>query len=458
VNPVAEQLKEEIQEQIQARRFWDVRAALRDVPPADVAETLSLLDEEDAAIAFRLLPRDQAGDAFAELEFDYQERLIEELGAKAVPIIDAMEPDDRAALLDELPPSAARRLLAALKPAERRVTQAILGYPPESVGRLMTPDYVRVKPEWTIDRVLQQIRDFGSDAETIARVFVTDVSGQLIDDVHISKILLSGAEETIASLMDRRFVALSAFDDREAAVHQMARYDRAVLPVVDSKGVLVGIVTHDDVADVAEEEATEDIQKLGGVDALDEPYMHTAFSEMLVKRGGGLLVLFMGQMLTVAVLGHFESLLAKVLVLFIPMIISSGGNTGTQTASLLIRALALQELRPGDWWRVLRKELVTGLCLGVGLGTAGVLGVLFWNSVGLAPTGYPILVGVAVGLAILGTVVWGVLLGSMFPLALERLGLDPATLSSPMVATLMDVSGLVVYIGIAMLVLRGTVL
>jgi magnesium transporter len=256
VNHTAEQLQEQIQDLLRERRFWDVRATLRDVAPADVADTLSLLEPEQAALAFRLLPRDHAGDAFAELEHDRQEQLIEELGAGAQPIVEAMDPDDRAELIDELPPRVARRLLAALRPADRKETQAILGYPPESVGRLMTPDYVRVKPDWTMDRALQQIRQFGSDAETIWYVYVTDSSGRLIDDIRIRKILLADPNDTVESVMDQRFEALSAFDDREEAVRQMARYDRFALPVVDSQGVLVGIVTADDVADVAEEEAT----------------------------------------------------------------------------------------------------------------------------------------------------------------------------------------------------------
>jgi magnesium transporter len=238
----------------------------------------------------------------------------------------------------------------------------------------------------------------------------------------------------------------------------MGRYDRFALPVVDSQGVLVGIVTADDVADVAEEEATEDIQKLAGMEALEDPYMRAPFLEMLKKRGGWLLLLFLGQLLTVAVLGHFEGQLAAVLVLFIPVIIASGGNTGTQTASLLIRALALQELGPGDWFRVMQRELLAGVSLGFALGAFGFLGVLFWYWAGVASTPHPVLVAVSVGLAILGIVLWAVLLGAMLPLVLQKLGFDPATVSSPMVATLMDVSGLVIYMVVAVLILRGTVL
>lgn len=458
LNLTAEQLQGLVRDLLGERLFWDVRALLREVPAADVAETLSLLEPEEAALAFRLLPRDQAGDAFAELEGDQQERLIEELGAGAQPIVEAMEPDDRAALLDELPPKVARRLLAALTPADRRETQAILGYPPESIGRLMTPDYVRVRPGWTTTRALEQIRTFGKDAETISYVYVTDEAGRLIDDIHIRRILLSDPNAPMESVMDRRFESLSAFDDREEAVLKMGRYDRSALPVVDSQGVLVGIVTADDVADVAEEEATEDIQKLAGMEALENPYMHVPFGEMIRKRGGWLLLLFLGQMLTVAVLGHFEEHLALVLVLFIPVIIASGGNSGTQAASLLIRALALRELDPGDWPRVMRREVLAGISLGISLGVFGFVGVLFWAAVGVADTAEPVRLALAVSLAIVGIVVWAVLLGSLLPLALQKLGFDPATLSSPLVATMMDVSGLLIYMGVALALLRGTIL
>jgi magnesium transporter len=457
MSEAAEQLMGQVRDLLHERRFWDVRATLRDVAPADVADTLSLLEPDETALAFRLLPRDHAGDAFSQLEPDQQEHLIEELGASAQPIVEAMDPDDRAALLDELPPKVARRLLAALKPADRRETQAILGYPPQSVGRLMTPDYVRVKPDWTMERVLQQIRRFGTDAETIWYVYVTDSGGRLIDDILVRKVLLANPDDTVESVMDHRFEALSAFDDREEAVRQMARYDRFALPVVDSQGVLVGIVTGDDVADVAEEEATEDMHKLAGMDALDEPYMRASVIEMVRKRGPWLLLLFLGQMATVAVLGHYEMHLAAVLALFIPMIISTGGNTGGQAATLLIRALALQQLRPSDWLGVVHRELLVGVALGVGLGSFGFLAVLFWYSVGVAATTSPVLVATSVGLAILGIVLWAVVLGAMLPLVLQRLGFDPATVSSPMVATLMDVSGLVIYMVISLTVLRGTV-
>jgi magnesium transporter len=450
----SERLSEKVRRAIRERRLWDVRVVLRQQAAADVAETLSRLEPEQAALAFRVLPRELAGEAFAELAHDQQQQLIEELGTRAEPIVEAMGADDRAALVEELPPSVARRLLAALTPADRGVTQAILGYPPESVGRVMTPDYVRARPYWTIERVLQQVRDFGRDAETISYVYVTDDEGRLVDDVSIRRILLADPGQRLESVMNRSFRALSAFDDREEAVRKMARYYRGALPVVDSQGVLVGIVTADDVADIAEQEATEDIQKQAGMAALEAPYIRARFGEMLRKRLGWLMLLFVGQLSTVVVLDRFESQLTTTLVLFIPLIIASGGNSGTQVASLLVRALALRELGPIDWVKVLRREAATGALIGAALGAFGFGVVLMWHALGVAEAEQPLLVAATVALAIAGIVVWAVVLGAMLPLALHRLGLDPATLSSPLVATLMDVSGLLIYMSVAVLLMR----
>ena len=460
ITPTAEILRPEIQELLDRKQYRELRAALEQLAPADIADTLEALDSHDAATAFRLLPRDLAGESLAELELDAQEDLIQALGRSATRIVEAMDPDDRAALLDEMPDQIARRLIASFSPETRRETQEILGYPAQSVGRLMTPDYIRVFPDWSVARTLEHIRTHGRDAETIHWVYVVDEDRRLIDDIHIRKFLLADLESTVAKLMDDRFISLDATDDREEAVRIMGRYDRSALPVVDSLGRLLGIVTHDDVADVAEEEATEDIQKLAGMEALREPYMHAGFAQMLKKRGGWLVLLFLGQMLTIPVLRVFGAQLdaAPVLILFIALIIASGGNTGTQAASLLIRALALHEVSPHDWWQIVRKELLIGLCLGSALGVLGFGSVLFWTATGVAVTDHPLRVGMAVGTAVVGIVLWAVLLGSMFPLLLHRLKLDPATISSPLVATLMDVSGLIIYLAVALLVLRGTVL
>lgn len=454
-------LEPDIREAIAQRRFVELRDALRGFDPPDIAELLEEMEAKDAAVVFRLLYREAAAEAFTHLEPERQEELVDELGdERTLRLLEELSVDDRAAFLGELPAEAAAKLIGRLSPANRRLTQQILNYPDESVGRLMTSDYVRVRKDWTVGQAIEHIRRHGRDAETINWVFVVGPRLKLLDELPIRRLLLAEPDATIESLCDGRFVYLHATDDREEAVRVMARYDRTALPVVDTDGSLMGIVTFDDVADVAEEEATEDFQKLGGMEALDAPYMQTGLVEMLRKRGFWLCGLFVMQVLTIGVIDRFQGSLEKaaVLIVFIPLIISSGGNTGTQAASLVIRALALEEVDLADWRRVVVRELAVGTALGLVLGVMAWVLVLTLNALGVAETSHASLVGLAVGLAVLGIVVWGVLLGSLFPLILQRLRLDPAAISSPLVATLMDVSGLVIYLLVATVVLTGTLL
>lgn len=452
MNPTSQLLLPELSELILQRQFRALRESLSGVPPVDVADMLGELPLEQAAVCFRLLPRDEAGDVFAELDADLQTDLIDQLGdIRSRQAIEALEPDDRARVLDELPTEVAKRLIASLSPATRRETQAILGYDYEMVGRLMTPDYIHVRPEWTVARALEHIRKFGRDAETVHWIFVIDSKHRLVDDLRIRELLLADPNAEIRSLMDNTFQALNAQDDREEAVRMMARYDRTAMPVIDSRGVLLGIVTHDDVADVAEEEVTEDIQKQAGMEALAKPYMQTGLLEMVKARGIWLCVLLLLQVLTIGVLDMFQTRLeeAVILVSFIPLIISSGGNTGTQAASLLIRAISLEEIEHRDWTIIIVRELQTGLILGLTLGLLAFTVVVGLDAIGVATDARAAAVGLTVGISILAIVVWGVTIGSMFPIALDRIGLDPATISSPLVATLMDVSGLVIYLACA---------
>ncbi len=454
-------LEPDLQRLIDERAYREIRDALCLIEPADVADLIESLPPESAAIAFRVLPRELAADTFAQLEQSAQESLLEELGTeRSARLIESMDPDDRAAMLDELPVEVSTKLIARFSPENRRVTQAILGYAPDSAGRLMTPDYVRVRKEWSIAHALEHIRRYGRNAETVDWVFIIDHEGTLIDDIHIRELLLADPESLVEKLMDNEFVALYANDDREEAVRLMARYDRTALPVVDSLGLLVGIVTVDDVADVAEEEFTEDVQKLGGMEALDSLYTAASILEMYRKRGGWLAGLFLIQIFTISIMAFFDEALDKavVLAIFVPMIIASGGNTGTQAASLLVRAIAVEDIHLNQWWRIMRKELLTGLCLGLTLAALGI--AVVW---GLALT--PMLetphlwpLALTVGGAVFIIVLWGTLIGSMFPLILDRLGMDPAASSSPLVATLMDVSGLTIYFIVAMVLLRGTIL
>ncbi len=462
MNPTAHLIEPEVLELIQDARYSELREVLTSIPPADVGEILSNLAAEQAAVAFRFLLRDDAAEVFSYLGTEKQEELISKLGDKgSVRIVEAMDPDDRVRLLDELPAEVAQRLIASLNPEQRKETQAILGYKPGSVGRLMTPDYVRIKAEWTNAHALDHIRRHGRDAETINVVYVVNDQGVLIDDIRLRALLLANPDEGVETLMNRSFVTLRAEQDQEEAVRMLQRYDRVALPVVDSRGVLLGIVTHDDLADVAEQEATEDIQKIGGVEALDDTYMQSGYREMVRKRAPWLVILFAGQLLTATVMQYFEHQLAAAvfLMLLVPLVISSGGNSGSQAASLVIRALTLQEVTVKDWLRIVRKELVIGATLGVLLGGLGAARVLVWHHLGWYDYGeHHNRVALMVGLSLLAIVAWATLVGSLMPLGLKALKLDPATSSTPFIATLMDVSGLMIYFGVAVVILKGFIL
>jgi magnesium transporter len=478
VTPTAELILPEIAELVRDGAYSELRNALYGIPPADVADIIASLESDHRAVCFRFLPRDDAGEVFAYLSSEMQEELVLKLGGEALRVIEGMDPDDRVKLLDELPTEVAQRLIASLNPEDRKTTQAILGYPPKSVGRLMNPDYIGLRPEWTVAHALEHIRKHGRDAETINIVYVVDDKGVLIDDLRLRQIFLADPSHTIESLMNRNYVALKADQPQGEAVRLMSRYDRVALPVVDSRGVLLGIVTADDVADVAEEEATEDMQKMGGMEALDEPYTSITMWGLLKKRGGWLAVLFLGEMLTASAMQHFQEEIerAAVIALFLPLIISSGGNSGSQASTLIIRAMALGEITLKDWWWTLRRELTCGLILGVFLGVIGVIRIHVWQWIGFAnydsnreyvKSGehpiYDILglhhqIGLTVGVALIGVVLWGTICGAMLPFILRRLKLDPATISAPLVATLVDVTGLIIYFMTALLILKGTLL
>jgi magnesium transporter len=451
----------EIRDLIVARNFTALRDIFQDWPPADLAELIDDLPESERVIVFRILPHAVAADVFEYLDIDAQMQLLKGMGHEEVAgIINEMSPDDRTALLEELPSAAVTQLLRLLTPQERTIATSLLGYPEKSVGRLMTPDFVAVQDEWTVEQVLDHIRRVGSDSETLNVIYVVDSAGKLIDDIRIREILLQPLDRRLSEIRDESFVALKVTDLESSAIDAFRKYDRNTLPVVDSEGVLVGIVTIDDVLDVYEEETTEDFQKIGGMEALDEPYLTVPFRQMIMKRAPWLAVLLIGEMLTATAIGFFQSEIerAVVLALFIPLIISSGGNSGSQAASLMIRAMAVGEVTLSDWWRVMRKEVLSGLALGVILGSIGFLRVIIFSRVTTSYGPHPFLLALTVAIALIGVVLWGTLIGSMFPFILRRLGLDPATSSAPFVATVVDVTGLVIYFSVALLILRGTIL
>ncbi len=452
----------EIKSLIEAREFNALRELFKEWPPADVAEVILDFDEDDRVIIFRVLPHALAADVFEYLAVEAQQELLRAMAHEQVAgILNEMSPDDRTALLEEMPSAAARQLIRLLTPEERRIAQALLGSPEGSVGRLMTPDFIAVSDDWTVEQVLDYVRENGQDRETLNVIYVVDDHGKLIDDLRIREFLLRPLSAKVAEFRDQAFVALKVNDSQEEALNAFRKYDRTALPVVDSNDVLVGIVTSDDMLDVAEEEATEDIQKIGGMEALDEPYTTISLPRMVKKRATWLIVLFLGEMLTATAMQGYNGEIEKaaILAMFLPLIISSGGNSGSQATTLVIRAMAVGELRLGDWFRVVRRELSTGLSLGLILGGIGFLRIALWQYLHIFDYGqYHWLVAATVAGALVGVVLWGSIAGAMLPFLLRRCGLDPATASAPFVATLVDVTGLLIYFNVALVVLRGTML
>lgn len=459
---VGKLLAPEIRSLIDARDFNGLRELFKEWPPADISEVILDLPDDEQVIIFRVLPAALAADVFEYLGIEEQQNLLRAMAHEQVAnILNEMSPDDRTALLEELPSEAARKLIRLLTPDERRVAQALLGYPEGSVGRLMTPDFIAVHEDWTVQQVLDFVREFGRDRETLNVIYVVDEHNKLIDDVRMREFLLRPLDTKVSEIRDQNFAALKVNDSQEAALQEFRKYDRVALPVLDSSGVLVGIVTSDDMLDVAEQEATEDIQKLGGLEALDEPYTTIPFVRMVKKRATWLILLFLGEMLTATAMQGYNSEIEKaaILAMFLPLIISSGGNSGSQATTLVIRAMALGELNLRDWLRVVGKELRAGAALGLILGAIGFFRISLWQYLHIFDYGkYHWLVAVTVGVSLIGVVAWGTIGGAMLPFLLRRLGLDPATSSAPFVATLVDVTGLVIYFNVALFILRGTLL
>jgi magnesium transporter len=438
-----------------------VRKAVEPWLPADLAPLIANRPVEELAALFRVTSRELAAQTFAYMPLAAQRRLLRLLTQQqAGELLNALPPDDRTAFLNELPLDVAMQLIGLLSADERRVTESLLAYPENSVGRMMTLDFVAVHPEWTVGEALAYIREHGFDRETLNVVYVVDGTGRLLDDVRVRRFLVSPLDWRVSRLMDGNFPRLVPTDARSRALEIFREFDRVALPVTDENRKLIGIVTVDDILDVAEAEATEDIQKLGGSEALDEPYTTIALSRMVRKRASWLIVLFVGEMLTASAMSYFEDEIAKavVLALFVPLVISSGGNAGSQAATLVIRALALGEFRLGDWWRVMRREIIVGALLGLLLGAAGFLRIAIWAQFTDIYGPHWVRVGVTVGSSLVGVVLWGSVMGSMLPLVLKRLGFDPATSSAPFVATLVDVTGLIIYFSVAYFFLRGTLL
>ncbi len=529
-------LQAELEEMIQKHQWDDLRQALAVLEPVDIAELIVDLPPEDEGVIFRVLPREQAAHVFAYLPPDVQEGLLKSISSETSgAILDQMSPDDRARMLEEMPAEVTRRLLESLSPEELKATRRILNYPEDTAGRYMTPEYVALRPDMTAHEALEHVRTTGRGKETLSVLYVLE-GGKLISEVRLGTLVMADPDLLIRDIPDRALVSVQATASRDEMVSTFERYDRIALPVTDIQGNMLGIITADDVLQVAEEITTEDMQKMGGTEALDKPYFVVGFWEMARKRGGWLAVLFLGEMLTATAMGFFESEIerAAVVALFVPLIISSGGNSGSQGTSIIIRSLALREVKLRDWWRVFGRELRTGLALGLFLGIIGFLRISAWQGLSTAPivgpffqthaekdiaaipTGFKLvtadttssiaitvpqhtlpagtelqkgqllpvaamlpaevpvslqvdthptaygkhwlLIGFTVLFSLIGVVTWGSLAGSMLPFILRSLGFDPATSSAPFVATLVDVTGLIIYFCVAKLILSGTLL
>lgn len=444
---------------VEARDFAGLKAVVRDMDPADVADLIGEIEGEPLTMVFRLLPHGLATDVFWRLEIDQQEKLITELSSeRAAALLRDMAPDDRTELLEELPGNVSQRLLNVLRGDERRIAQSLLAYPEESIGRLMTPEYVAVRPDWTIRKVLDHIREVAPTKETISVVYVVDEYWKLLDEIRLERVVLADPEEKVTQLMDGTVASLLATEDQEAAVELFKKYDVVALPVVDQKGVLVGIVTFDDVMDVAEAESTEDFQKMSGMDPLGYSYFGTGWLRMLGKRLPWLMMLLGAQMLATLALTSFHAVpLFAVLVVFVPLINSPAGNTGSQMAGLMVRGLALQEMDLSDWGRIVSRELLRGLTIGLVLGVVGYGAAYIFAPLAGADVGAELpRIAVSVALAIAVAVTLANLVGAMLPFAFQRFGLDPAVTSGPFIASMMDVSGIVIYFGIATALLAAS--
>lgn len=440
----------EIIELIEKHKWSELRDGLSSWHPSEVAELLMDIKKEERVLVYRALPRDFAADVFAEYDYEQREHLLNDLTDRETKnLLEDLSPDDRTDLLAELPAKATKTLLNLLNPEDLNEARKLLGYPEDSVGRLMTPDFVNIKENWTVQQALEHIRKFGKDSETIYRLYVLDNNGKLIDDLLLKNLILADADRKVSELMDYNVVSIPAFEDQEEAVRYMEKYDISALPVVDSTGVLVGIVTFDDILDISTEEATEDIQRLGGVNPVDSAYLSAGSFKLISKRFPWLLILVLVNFVSAAVIDFYKDITLQVVALasFIPLLIGTAGNSGTQSATLIIRSLAVGEIDVSDWFKIMLKELLIGALLGLIFGIVSYI-------VGLFNTDSNFDIPIVISLSMVVLIIWANLIGSLLPILIAKAKLDPAVISSPLIATLIDVSGIFIYYNIAILLLN----
>jgi magnesium transporter len=436
---------------------------LSSMRPVDVAEALSRLHPDAAARLIKALPFDLVVQVFDEPELEGRAEIFQKIdAASAAPLLEAMSADQQADLFRELSQSERDRLAKPLDAPTRQSLALLLRYPPEQAGGIMTTEAVTVPSDWTVEKTLQYIVSVGGAKETVYTIYVLDGSQRMVHVVSLRQLMLADRNQKVLEVGPQRVpLSVKPTTDREDVARLLSKYNLLAVPVVDEGGHLLGIVTVDDVIDAIVREQTEDVQKFGGMEALDEPYMEISLMSMIRKRAGWLCALFLGEMLTATAMGHFEGEISKavVLALFIPLIISSGGNSGSQATSLIIRAMALREVTLKDWWRVATRELPSGIVLGAILGVIGFIRIMLWQQLGWYDYGtHHLLVAITVSVALIGVVTFGSLAGSMLPFILRRLNFDPASASAPFVATLVDVTGLIIYFSVAYVILKGTLL
>ncbi len=453
-------LKEQFEPLMLREDKLEIQEFLNNQNISDVAELVYEFPDYESQILANMSIHRAVG-VFKILDLSSQKQIIKELPPfKTAELLNELPADDRTSFLEELPSNVVRELIKLLNPDERKITLSLLGYPENSIGRLMTPDFVYVYSTDTIDEVFATIRKYGKDSETINVIYVINYEGELLDDLRIRDIILASPDKKVSDLMDERFVALHVDDDQETANEAFKMNNRVALPVLSKSNKLVGIVTIDDVLWVANEEFSEDMQKMGGTEALDEPYIETPIFKLFQKRVVWLIILFFGELMTISAMQSYQDEIAKVVILatFIPLIISSGGNSGSQASTLIIQAMALGEITIADWWRIMKREIISGLLLGTSLCIIALSVVFVWHFFSNIFGDHPLRIGLTVGCSLIGIVLWGTLMGSMLPLVLKKFGADPATSSTPFVATLVDVTGLLIYFSMAYLFLSGTLL
>lgn len=434
----------------------------KNVHPAEVAKMLSTVPIDTSVEAFASLPLQTQTKVFPYLDILLQRRIVKMSTKKiSVHLLNELRSDDRIAFFASLKGMERSSYLELLNEKNRNTVHEILGYPENSVARLINTDFATIDPENTIAQACRYLWENQQDTEAANVIYVVDKDGKLIDDIPIRRFVLNNPEMKVAEILDGFCVSLKMTDKKEDAVAKFKEYDRVVLPVINDENILLGVLTVDDVMDAAEQRDTKEILNFGGVEGLDYPYVKTGFFTLIRKRATWLIVLFVGEMLTATAMGYFDKEISKavVLALFVPLIISSGGNSGSQAATLIIRAMALKELTIRDWWFVMRREILSGLTLGFVLGTIGFVRIAVWQNLHFYDYGiHWLLLALTIFFSLIGIVMWGTLSGSMIPIVLKKFKLDPATSSAPLVATLVDVTGLVIYFSIAAIILKGTLL